>query len=43
MVTHHLTALERAGLVTRERDGRHVWVHRSARGSELAAIYDRAV
>jgi DNA-binding transcriptional ArsR family regulator len=43
MVTHHLTALERAGLVTRERAGRHVWVHRSARGSELAAIYDRAV
>jgi DNA-binding transcriptional ArsR family regulator len=43
MVTHHIAALERAGLVTRERDGRHVWVHRSARGSELAAIYDRAV
>ena len=43
MVTHHLSALERAGLITRERTGRHVWVHRSARGSELTAIYDRAV
>jgi DNA-binding transcriptional ArsR family regulator len=43
MVTHHLATLERAGLITRERDGRHVWVHRSARGSELAAIYDRTV
>lgn len=41
MVTHHLSAMERAGLVTRMRDGRHVWVHRSARGSELVALYER--
>jgi len=41
MVTHHLSAMERAGLVTRVRDGRHVWVHRSARGSELVALYER--
>jgi DNA-binding transcriptional ArsR family regulator len=38
-ITHHLTALERAGLVTRERDGRRVLVHRSARGTTLLHLY----
>jgi DNA-binding transcriptional ArsR family regulator len=38
-ITHHLTALERAGLVTRERNGRHVLVHRTARGTTLLHLY----
>ena len=33
--THHVGALEAAGLVVRERDGRRVIVHRTARGSRL--------
>lgn len=40
MVTHHLTAMERAGLIARTRKGRHVWVHRSARGTELVGLYE---
>jgi DNA-binding transcriptional ArsR family regulator len=39
MASHHVRALESAGLVTRERDGRHVRVHRTARGTELIALY----
>jgi DNA-binding transcriptional ArsR family regulator len=38
-ITHHLTALERAGLITRERNGRHVLVHRTARGTTLLHLY----
>jgi len=38
-VTHHLRALEAAGLVVRERSGRRVIVHRSARGSALVGLY----
>ena len=34
--SHHLRALEEAGLVIRERDGQHVIVHRTARGNRLA-------
>ncbi len=41
MVTHHLRALEAAGLITRTRQGRNVWVRRSARGTQLAALYER--
>ncbi len=37
--THHLRALEVAGLIIRERDGRHVVVHRSVRGSALLGLY----
>ncbi len=37
--THHLKALESAGLVVRERSGRRVIVHRSARGSALLELY----
>jgi DNA-binding transcriptional ArsR family regulator len=37
--THHVAILERAGLVERERDGRRVVVHRTARGTELLALY----
>ena len=41
MASHHLRALEAAGLITRSRDGRKVWVRRSARGTELVALYER--
>lgn len=40
-ITHHVGALERAGLVRRERAGRQVLVHRTARGTALLDIYDR--
>jgi DNA-binding transcriptional ArsR family regulator len=40
--THHVGALEAAGLVIRERDGRRVIVHRTARGRRLVALYDEA-
>ena len=39
--THHVRTLEAAGLVTRERDGRSVIVHRTHRGTELVGLYDR--
>jgi DNA-binding transcriptional ArsR family regulator len=39
MATHHLRALERAGLVTRMREGRSVTVRRTARGSALVDLY----
>jgi DNA-binding transcriptional ArsR family regulator len=38
-VTHHLIALERAGLILREPTGRHVLVHRTPRGTALLALY----
>jgi DNA-binding transcriptional ArsR family regulator len=38
--THHVGALEAAGLVVRERSGRRVIVHRTARGAELVALYE---
>jgi DNA-binding transcriptional ArsR family regulator len=38
--THHVGALEAAGLVVRERAGRNVVVHRTARGAELVALYE---
>ena len=41
IATHHLNALEQAGLVTRTREGRNVWVGRTARGTELLALYER--
>ncbi len=40
--THHVGALEAAGLVTRERAGRRVMVHRTARGAELVALYEES-
>ena len=39
-VTHHLAALEAAELVTRERQGRHSLVRRTARATALLALYD---
>ena len=39
-ITHHVNALTRAGLVSREREGRQVLVSRSARGSALLQIYE---
>jgi DNA-binding transcriptional ArsR family regulator len=39
-ITHHLNALARAGLVRRQRDGRHVLASRSARGSALLQLYE---
>jgi DNA-binding MarR family transcriptional regulator len=41
--THHVGALEAAGLVSRERAGRRVIVHRTARGTRLLALYDAAL
>ncbi len=38
--THHLQALEMAGLLVRERDGRNVIVHRTGRGSGLIELYE---
>ena len=38
--THHVGALEAAGLVIREREGRRVTVHRTARGSRLVGLYE---
>jgi DNA-binding transcriptional ArsR family regulator len=38
--THHVTALEAAGLVARDRSGRHVLVRRTERGEALLALYD---
>ena len=38
--THHLKAMECAGLVVRERTGRNVVVHRTARGTALLGLYD---
>lgn len=40
-VTFHVRAMEAAGLVTRERDGRHVLVRRTERGHALLALYER--
>jgi DNA-binding transcriptional ArsR family regulator len=39
-VTHHLRALEPAGLIARDRDGRHVLVRRTMRGTRLLALYE---
>lgn len=40
--SHHIAILERAGLVVRERTGRHVMVRRTARGTELLKLYDES-
>lgn len=40
--THHLRALESAGLIVRERAGRMVVVHRTGRGSRLLRLYREA-
>jgi DNA-binding transcriptional ArsR family regulator len=40
--THHVDALEGAGLVTRERSGRTVLVRRTVRGEALMELYDEA-
>jgi DNA-binding transcriptional ArsR family regulator len=40
--THHVSALEAAGLVTRDRRGRQVLVCRTARGEALLALYEQA-
>jgi DNA-binding transcriptional ArsR family regulator len=38
--THHVGALEAAGLVTRDRSGRNVLVRRTERGEALLALYE---
>jgi DNA-binding MarR family transcriptional regulator len=38
--THHVHALEKAGLVLRERHGRHVLVRLTDRGQSLLALYE---
>jgi DNA-binding transcriptional ArsR family regulator len=38
-LTHHVAALESAGLVQRERKGQNVWIRRTARASALLALY----
>jgi DNA-binding transcriptional ArsR family regulator len=40
-LTFHVRALEAAGLIVRERQGRHVLVKRSERGHVLLALYER--
>jgi DNA-binding transcriptional ArsR family regulator len=39
-ITHHLGALEQAGLIARERAGRRVVVRRTSRGTRLLALYE---
>jgi DNA-binding transcriptional ArsR family regulator len=39
-ITHHLAALEHAGLARRERRGRQVIAHRTARGTALLHLYE---
>lgn len=41
-LTFHLRALEAAGLILRERRGRHVIVRRTERGNVLLALYESA-
>jgi DNA-binding transcriptional ArsR family regulator len=41
VATHHANALETAGLIERQRHGRHVLVRRTARGTALLALYER--
>lgn len=38
-ISHHLHTLEKAGLVERERHGRHILVHRTGRGTALLNLY----
>jgi len=38
--THHVGALEAAGLVARDRHGRHVLVRRTRRGAALVRLYE---
>jgi DNA-binding MarR family transcriptional regulator len=38
--THHVNALEAAGLVVRDRHGRNVLVRHSARGRALLDLYE---
>ena len=40
VITHHLDALEAAGLVSRRRHGRRVVVQRTSRGSAGLALYE---
>ncbi|HMJ96733.1 MAG TPA: winged helix-turn-helix domain-containing protein, partial [Thermoleophilaceae bacterium] len=40
--SHHLTVLERAGLVERERQGRNVLVRRTERGTGILSLYERS-
>jgi DNA-binding transcriptional ArsR family regulator len=40
VITHHLQALEAAGLVARRRHGRHVVAYRTARGSAVLDLYE---
>jgi len=39
--THHVAALAAAGLVSRERRGRHIFVFRTARGTDVLRLYER--
>jgi DNA-binding transcriptional ArsR family regulator len=41
-VTHHLRALEAAGLIRRTREGCHVLVELTARGRALQVLYEHA-
>ncbi|MFC4009069.1 helix-turn-helix domain-containing protein [Nonomuraea purpurea] len=40
VITYHCNRLESAGLVTRRRDGREIYVHRTARGTALLDLFD---
>ena len=38
--SHHITVLERAGLIHRKREGRRIVIYRTARGARLLALYE---
>jgi len=38
--SHHLSVLERAGLIDRNRQGQRVLIRRTARGARLLALYE---
>ena len=40
VASHHVGALEAAGLVSRERQGRHVVVSRTSRGTAVLSLYE---
>ncbi|MFI7128845.1 hypothetical protein ACIBQ1_24295 [Nonomuraea sp. NPDC050153] len=39
VITYHCNHLESAGLVTRRRDGREIYVHRTKRGTDLLDLF----
>ncbi|MEV0386666.1 winged helix-turn-helix domain-containing protein [Nonomuraea sp. NPDC050643] len=40
VITYHCSRLESAGLITRRREGREIYVHRTKRGTALLNLFD---